>query len=163
MTTDVYICNVVNTPVFLICVLLHAYYPRHPQWPLHSPCSTRNCPHNARSWPVLKAKCTHPSTIISKICLVSTTYLSTTTVTPSVATTSSEITGRFSTLRVCYKVDAQNTPPPIEDGWYMILRAVHSSAKQICWSDVGLIPYTKYMTLLSHSEDVGTNPSLAWV
>jgi len=32
------ICNVVNTPVFLICVLLHAYYPRHPHWPLRPAC-----------------------------------------------------------------------------------------------------------------------------
>jgi len=31
----------------------------------------------------------------------------------------------------------------------MILQAVHSSAKQIWWSDVGLNPYTKYMTIMS--------------
>ena len=64
------------------------------------------------------------STFISKICMFSIGYLSTTTVTPSVATTSSEITGQFFTLRVCFRVDAQNTLPPIRDGWCMILRAV---------------------------------------
>jgi len=32
------ICNVVNTPVFLICVLLCAYIPAGVGWPLPAPC-----------------------------------------------------------------------------------------------------------------------------
>jgi len=32
----------------------------------------------------------------------------------------------------------------------VITGTVHSSAKQIWWSDVGLNPYTKYMTIMSH-------------
>ena len=44
------------------------------------------------------------------------TYLSTTTVMQSVATTCSDRTGGIFTLRVCREVDAHITLTPIEDG-----------------------------------------------
>ena len=104
--------------------------------------------------PVVTAKTMSHSTIISKICLVSVGYLSTTTVMQSVATTSSDITGQFLHQRCISRVDAQKPYPPSLMVICMILQAVHSSAKQIWWSDVGLNPYTKYMTIMSHFLEV---------
>ena len=40
VTTNTYISNVVNTLIFLICVLLCAYIRTAPRWPLHYP----SCP-----------------------------------------------------------------------------------------------------------------------
>jgi len=48
--------------------------------------------------------------------MLSATYLSTTTVTPSVATTSSDKMGQFLHQGCKLDADAQNTPTPIEDG-----------------------------------------------
>ena len=41
--TYLYTCNVVNTPVFLICVLLCVYIRRPPGWPLHPTIIGRVC------------------------------------------------------------------------------------------------------------------------
>jgi hypothetical protein len=59
------------------------------------------------------------STIISKICLVSVGYLSTTTVMQSVATTSSDIMGQFLHQRCISRDDAQKPYPPslMVDTW----------------------------------------------
>ena len=81
-----YIRIVVNTLFsWSVCIYMYIYYatPTGPCLPLPS---LRNSVHNATSWREVKANLVSHLTIISKICLVSVTYLSSTTVMESVAT-----------------------------------------------------------------------------
>ena len=90
-TTSVnhYICNVVNTSFFLICVFMCIHIRTYGGWPMPTACSLRNCTYDAASWRMVRAAIVHPSTRSYKVCELSMGYLSTTTVMESVATTSS--------------------------------------------------------------------------
>ena len=106
------ICNVVNTPVFLICVLLHAYYPRHPQWPLRPACVF------LLFGPICYVFMTGENNIclcLHQLCampLFLWAYRQRETVTQSVAKGMYYIMAQFFAVWCSLKVDAQNTPTP---------------------------------------------------
>ena len=109
-------------------MFVHVYIPRDPHWPLHYLISLRNSVHHATSWRVVKSNLLSHLTIISKICLVSIAYLSTTTVMESVATLkcvrNADISHRRCVVMPMLKIDH----PPSTMVRCMILQAVHSSA-----------------------------------
>jgi len=95
---------------------------------LHYLLSLRNSVHHATSWRVVKSNLLSHLTIISKICLVSIAYLSTTTVINSVATLkcvrNADISHRRCVVMPMLKIDH----PPSTMVRCVILQAVHSSA-----------------------------------
>ena len=84
-----YICNVVNTSFFLICVFMCIHIRTYGGWPMPTVNSQRNCAYDAASWRMVRAANVCQFTRSYKVCEITMTYLSTTTVMESVATTCS--------------------------------------------------------------------------
>jgi hypothetical protein len=109
-------------------VCIHTYIPRDPHWPLHYLLSLCNSVHYATSWRVVKSNLLLHLTFISKICLVSVTYLSSTTVMESVATLKCVRNADISHQRCVVMPMLKTYHPPSTMVRCVILQAVCSSA-----------------------------------